>query len=70
MSSATLPSFPVASSTIDEQLRLPIAEEFAGAFKGDVIGPDRAEYDQARTLWNAMVDRRPGLICAALAPRT
>jgi hypothetical protein len=62
MSSATLSSSPFASSTIDEQLRLRMAEELAGSFKGDVIGPDHAEYEQARQLWNAMVDRRPGLI--------
>jgi FAD/FMN-containing dehydrogenase len=62
MSSATLSSSPFASSTIDEQLRLRIAEELAGSFKGEIIGPDHAEYEQARRLWNAMVDRRPGLI--------
>src|SRR5580658_2901033 len=50
------------SSTIDEQLRLRIAEQLAGRFKGDIIGPDHAEYEQARTIWNAMIDRRPGLI--------
>jgi FAD/FMN-containing dehydrogenase len=50
------------SSRIDEQLRLRISEELAGRFKGEVIGPDHAEYEQARQLWNAMVDRRPGLI--------
>ena len=47
---------------IDEQLRLRIAEELAGHFKGDIIGPDHAEYDEARTVWNAMIDRQPGLI--------
>jgi FAD/FMN-containing dehydrogenase len=62
MSSATLPSSSADSSTIDDQLRLRIAEELAGSFKGDVIGPDHAEYEQARQLWNAMADRRPGLI--------
>ena len=49
-------------STIDEQLRLVIAEQLAGQFKGDIIGPDHAEYERARTIWNAMIDRRPGLI--------
>ena len=62
MSSATLPSSPSASSTIDEQLRLRITEELAGSFKGDIIGPDHADYERGRQLWNAMVDRRPGLI--------
>src|ERR1700685_3628144 len=49
------------SGRIDEQLRLTIAEQLAGQFKGDIIGPDHAEYEQARTVWDAMVDRRPGL---------
>jgi hypothetical protein len=43
-------------------LRLRIIEELAGSFKGDIIGPDHADYERARQLWNAMVDRRPGLI--------
>src|SRR5580698_223148 len=47
---------------IDEQLRLAIAEQLAGQFKGDIIGPDHADYESARTIWNAMIDRRPGLI--------
>ncbi len=62
MSSATLSSSPFASSTIDEQLRLRITEELAGSFKGEVIGPHHPGYEQARLVWNAMVDRRPGLI--------
>jgi FAD/FMN-containing dehydrogenase len=62
MSSATLPSSAASSSTIDDQLRLRIAEDLSGSFKGDIIGPDHAEYEQARQLWNAMADRRPGLI--------
>src|SRR6201995_5251805 len=63
MSSASFPPVSISSSsTIDEQLRLRIAEELTGSFKGEVIGPDHAEYEQARQLWNAMVDRRPGLI--------
>jgi len=58
------PTTPASTetSTIDEQLRLRIAEQLAGHFKGDIIGPDHAEYEQARLVWNAMVDRHPGLI--------
>jgi FAD/FMN-containing dehydrogenase len=59
--SVTTPSANVPS-TIDEQLRLRIAEQLAGQFKGEIIGLDHAEYERARTVWNAMIDRRPGLI--------
>jgi FAD/FMN-containing dehydrogenase len=62
MSPSASAAAPAGSSTIDEQLRLRIAEQLAGSFKGDIIGPDHAEYEQARQLWNAMADRRPGLI--------
>jgi len=49
-------------SRIDEQLRLCITGELAGRFKGEVMGPDDPGYDGARRVWNAMIDRRPGLI--------
>jgi FAD/FMN-containing dehydrogenase len=67
MSSTAPAAASAGSSTIDDQLRLRIAEELAGSFKGDIVGPDHAEYEQARQLWNAMADRRPGLIlrCAS-----
>jgi hypothetical protein len=35
-------------------------------FSGEVITRDSPGFDQARTLWNAMIDRRPELI---LLPR-
>ena len=60
--SSTAPSTACISSRIDEQLRLRITEDLSGHFKGDIIGPDHADYEQARLVWNAMVDRRPGLI--------
>jgi FAD/FMN-containing dehydrogenase len=50
------------SPSIGEQLRVRIAEQLAGQFKGEIIGPDHVEYEQARQVWNAMVDRHPGLI--------
>jgi hypothetical protein len=51
----------VTRAEIDEQLRLRIADRLGGGFKGDIIGPDHAGYGDARLVWNAMVDKRPGL---------
>jgi FAD/FMN-containing dehydrogenase len=31
-------------------------------FKGDIIGPDHPSYGDARLVWNAMIDKHPGLI--------
>ena len=33
-----------------------------GAFEGQLIGPDDATYEDARTVFNAMIDKRPALI--------
>lgn len=37
-------------------------QSFKAAFKGAVLAPDDASYDETRKVWNAMIDRRPGLI--------
>jgi FAD/FMN-containing dehydrogenase len=37
-------------------------QAFRTAFKGAVLAPDDAAYDETRKIWNAMIDRRPGLI--------
>ena len=44
-------------------------EALRGSLRGRLVTPDHAEYDQARTIWNAMIDRRPALIvrCAGAA---
>ena len=47
---------------IDERLRRRIAEQLATRFKGDVIGPEHPEYVKRRVVWNAMVDKKPGLV--------
>ena len=44
---------------------------FRASLRGELIGRGDAAYDQARAIYNAMIDKRPALIarCAAI-PRT
>ena len=37
-------------------------EALARGLIGNVVTPDSGEYDETRALWNAMIDKRPGLI--------
>jgi FAD/FMN-containing dehydrogenase len=43
--------------------------EFAAGLRGELLTPDADRYNEARSIWNAMVDRKPGLIveCAGAA---
>jgi FAD/FMN-containing dehydrogenase len=47
----------------------PTVTAFAAGLRGRVLTPDDGEYDQARRVWNGMIDKRPGLIvmCAGVA---
>ena len=42
---------------------------FAGVFRGNLVRPSDAAYDEARKLYNGMIDKRPLLIarCADVA---
>jgi FAD/FMN-containing dehydrogenase len=43
-------------------------EQFRSGLRGELLRPDDAEYEEARRLWNGVIDRRPALIarCAAV----
>ena len=44
-------------------------DEFSGSFRGALIRPADAVYDEQRKIWNGSIDRRPALIarCAGVA---
>ncbi len=37
-------------------------KELQGVIKGGVLTPDNSGYEEARQIWNAMIDRRPAMI--------
>ena len=46
-------------------------EALQGHFQGQLIDPHDPAYDEARRIWNAMINRRPGLIAVLqAAPNT
>ena len=57
-------------SSQPESVQTPIgAEALANltlAIRGEIISPEDAGYQQSRSIWNGMIDRRPALIVRAL----
>lgn len=51
-----------------KQLQKAEIDEFKVNFPGDVLLPGDAGYDEARQIWNAMIDRRPGMIARCVSP--
>src|SRR6185437_6333406 len=42
------------------------AEQLRATLRGDLIEPDHAGYDEARAVYNAMIDKRPALIALCM----
>ena len=56
-----------ASTTPGEtKLKPPVLEDFRTQLRGTLLLPNDPGYDEARSLWNAMIDRRPALIARCL----
>ncbi len=53
---------PASGNVIDDSSAGALAEELRTSFSGELALPGQAGYEDARTIWNAMIDRRPGLI--------
>lgn len=45
-----------------------IARELEETFRGDLVGPNEADYDSLRRVFNGMIDRRPALIARPSGP--
>jgi len=39
-----------------------LKEKLGALIKGNVVVPDNPGYEQARQIWNAMIDRRPAMM--------
>jgi len=60
----------VATTTgTDTVLEEAAVEEFKAGLRGELLCPGDESYEEARTVWNAMIDKRPALItrCAGAA---
>jgi FAD/FMN-containing dehydrogenase len=65
MSDVSLKTVSATSATVAPEA----LEALRGSLRGTACLPGEPGYDEARSLWNAMIDRRPGLVlrCAGTA---
>jgi len=50
------------TTTVPRQGGAPPYDDLAAALRGSLIRPGHAEYDQARAVYNGMIDRRPAAV--------
>jgi FAD binding domain/Berberine and berberine like len=53
------------SDNLVSGVELVVRDLTEGGFGGELLGAGDGGYDEARSIWNAMVDKRPGLIARA-----
>ncbi len=58
----TASPYTTTPEALDPDTRRGIVARLGSRFAGDIIGPDHPDYPQARLVWNAMIDKHPGLI--------
>ena len=49
----------------DQAAATALARELKQSFAGEVMAQGQAGYDEARTIWNTMVDKRPAVVALA-----
>ena len=45
-----------------------LTEKLAADLRGTLIEPGHEEYDEARSVWNGLIDRHPALIVRCAGP--
>jgi FAD/FMN-containing dehydrogenase len=63
-----LPVTPIGLKTLDENLRVipaAVLDGLRAGLRGTLHVPGEPDHEDARTIWNAMVDRRPAVIVRA-----
>jgi hypothetical protein len=53
---------PTAASRTDSSVSGAVIERFRTSLRGDLLDPGHPEYEAARKIFNAMIDRRPALV--------
>jgi FAD/FMN-containing dehydrogenase len=59
----------ISTNGTDAILEEATVQQFADSLRGPLLAPGEGGYDEARRVWNGMIDRRPALIarCAGVA---